>query len=147
VLAGLRSDVTREQVARAAYEGVLAGLVAGLDALTRLGVPTAGRLLLTGGGSKSAAYRQLTADLTGRPVYTVALNETAAAGAAVQAAAVLHGVPVADVAAAWAPEVRLAAEPRPGPSAATLLARYRRLADWDGLDDPTATAPDDAPRT
>ncbi|MDQ1645674.1 MAG: xylulokinase [Cryptosporangiaceae bacterium] len=135
ILGGLRSDVTREQVARAAFEGVLAGLVAGMDALARLGVDTSGRLILTGGGARSAAYRQLTADLTGRPVYTVALGESVAAGAAIQAAAVLHGTPVTDLVKAWAPGATVVAEPRPGQDAESFLDRYRRLAASTELDE------------
>jgi xylulokinase len=139
LLGGLRSDLSREQVARAAYEGVIAGLLHGLEALAGLGVPTDGRLILTGGGARSAAYRQLTADLCGRPVHLVGLQETAAAGAAVQAAAVLHGASVAEVANAWAPVVRPVAEPRSDEGAAQVLDRYRRLAGWDGLDTPPSS--------
>ena len=47
VLAGLRSDVTREQLARAAVEGVVCGLLDGLDALAAFApverAPAAGR--------------------------------------------------------------------------------------------------------
>ncbi len=54
VVAGLRTDVSREQFARAAFEGVVCGLLDGLDALTSAGVPTEdGRLLLVGGGARS----------------------------------------------------------------------------------------------
>lgn len=134
-LLGLRSDVCREQVARAAFEGVLCGLLDGLDVIRSLGVPTDGRLVLTGGGSHSPAYRQLLADLTGRPVCTSDLGETSASGAAVQAAAVLRNVPVEDVARAWAPELRIAAEPRHGQRSAELRARYRRLAAVEDLDE------------
>lgn len=134
VLAGIRSDVSREEIARAAYEGVVAGLLAGLDVLTGLGVDTGGRLLLTGGGARSAAYRQLMADLAVRPVYTVDLAETAAAGAAVQAAAVLHGAKVSEIAADWAPVARVGAEPRAGIHADEVLTRYRQAAAWDDLD-------------
>ena len=67
VLAGLRSDVTRAQLARAAFEGVVCGLLDAYDALAAL-VPAGGRLLLTGGGARSAVYRQLLADLSGRAV-------------------------------------------------------------------------------
>ena len=138
ILAGLRTDTTREQMARAAFEGVLAGLLAGIDVLRRLGVRTDGRLLLTGGGARSAAYRQLLADLAQRPVYVADLQETAAAGAAVQAAAVLHGAKVTDVADAMAPPVRVAAEPRSHSDTSEVLDRYRRVAAWRELDtDPT----------
>jgi hypothetical protein len=75
-------------------------------------------------------------------VYTVDLDETAAAGIAAQAAAVLHGAKVVEVADAWAPAYRPAAEPRPDPGAAAVLDRYRRLAAWPGLDrDPLDETP------
>src|SRR5216684_2967513 len=122
-LAGLRSDVTREELARAVFEGVICGLLDGLDALARAGARTDGRLIVTGGGARSAAYRQLLADLGGRPVYTSPLVEAAAAGAAIQAAAVFHGKRVADIAAAWAPPLTLVAEPRPSQGAQELRDR------------------------
>jgi xylulokinase len=101
VLAGLRSDVTRDQLARAAVEGVVCGLLDGLDALAGL-VPTDGRLLLVGGAAESAAYAQVLADLAGRPVTVAGERELVATGAAVQAAAVLDGGAPADIATAWA---------------------------------------------
>ena len=66
-LHGLRSDATREQLARAAFEGVVCSLLDGVDALAAAGVdacPTL-RLQLVGGGARSAAYRQILADLSG----------------------------------------------------------------------------------
>src|SRR5207249_12249961 len=68
-LAGLRSAVTPAQVARAAVEGVVCGLLDGLDALAAAGVPVGdGRVLVVGGGARSAAYRRVVADRSGRPV-------------------------------------------------------------------------------
>lgn len=96
-LTGLRSDVTREQLARAAVEGVVANLLAGAERLP----PGDGRLLLVGGGARSRAYRQAVADLTGRPVTVPAADELVALGAAVQAAAVLTGASPGAVAEAW----------------------------------------------
>jgi xylulokinase len=121
-------------LARAVFEGVICGLLDGLDALSRAGARTDGRLIVTGGGARSAAYRQLLADLTGRAVYTSDLVESAAAGAAIQAAAVFHGKRVADIAAAWAPPLTLVAEPRPSQGAEELRSRYRRFADQEELD-------------
>jgi xylulokinase len=95
----LRSDVTPAQLARAAVEGVVCNLLAGADAL---GPETAdGSVFLVGGAARSAAYRRVVADLTGRPVLVPSEDELAAAGAAVQAAAVHHGRDVAQVAEAW----------------------------------------------
>ncbi|MFN8041410.1 MAG: xylulokinase [Acidimicrobiales bacterium] len=102
-LVGLRPEVDRPQVARAAVEGVLCGLLDGLDALVAAGVDldAAGRLVVVGGGARSAAVRQVLADLTGRPVTVPEGDEHVAAGACAQAAAVLHGSDPTEVAAAW----------------------------------------------
>ena len=99
-LAGLRSDVTREQLARAAVDGVACGLLDGLDAL-RAHVPVTGRVLLVGGGARSRAVRQVLADLCDLPVEVVDATEAAATGACVQAAAVLGGESAATVATRW----------------------------------------------
>ena len=134
-LARLRVGVTREQVARAAFEGVLCGLLGGLRALERVGVPGDGRVILTGGGAASPAYRQLLADLVGRPVHVSDLTETSASGAAVQAAAVLHGRPVDEIVEAWAPALRVVAEPRSDQAVDELMARYHRVVVVEELDD------------
>jgi xylulokinase len=117
VLSGLRSDVSREQLARAAVEGVVCGLLDGLDALRAM-VPADGRLLLVGGGAESAAVAQVLADLAGRPVLVPVERELVAAGAAVQAAAVLGGVAPGAVAAQWATGAGRVVEPGPGAAAA-----------------------------
>jgi xylulokinase len=101
-LTGIRSDVTREQLARAAFEGVVRNLLAGAEELVRCEPQAAhGRVLLIGGGARSAAYRQVVADLTGRPVLVPDDGEPVARGAALQAAAVLGGCSFDDVATAW----------------------------------------------
>jgi len=110
-LHGMRSNITRAGIARATIEGVLCGLLEGGDLLSRNGVPRNGRLILTGGAARSKAYRQILADLTGRSVWICSVTETAAAGAAVQAAAALTGTSTDEVAAAWAPRLEIAAEP------------------------------------
>ena len=100
LLAGIRSDVSREQLARAAVEGVVCGLLDGLDALAAL-ASTGGRLLLVGGGGRSAAFRRVLADLSGRPVLVPHDAEQVAAGACVQAAVVVTGADAADIADRW----------------------------------------------
>jgi xylulokinase len=135
ILVGLRSDLTREQVARAAFEGVICGLLDGLDALTASGAPTSGRLIVTGGGARSKAYRQFLADLSGRPIHSAEISESAASGAAIQAAAVLRGRCVLDVANDWAPALPIVAEPRLHQSRDELRARYRIAASLEELDD------------
>jgi xylulokinase len=127
VLAGLRSDVTREQLARAAVEGVVCGLLDGLDALAAH-APTGGRLLLLGGGARSRAYRRVVADLTGREVLVPRAAEQVAAGACVQAAAIATGAEPADVADAWALGTGDTVAPGPAAGAtADVRAAYARL--------------------
>jgi xylulokinase len=101
VLGGLRSDVTPGDLARAAVEGVICGLLDGVDALGRFAPVSNGRLVLVGGGARSAAYRQILADLSGRVVWVPLAEEHVAAGACVQAAAVLLGEDPSAVAARW----------------------------------------------
>lgn len=101
VLDGLRSDVTREQLARASVEGVICGLLDGLDALGRFAPVTTGRLVLVGGGARSAAFRHVLADLTGRAVHVPSASEHVAAGACVQAAAVLDQEDPTAIATRW----------------------------------------------
>ena len=110
-LTGFRSDVTPGQVARAAVEGVICGLLEGGDLLASHGLETSGRLIVTGGASRSRAYRQILADLSGKPVWTCDLPEAAAAGAAVQAAAALLGRSTSSVAWDWRPNYEIVAEP------------------------------------
>ena len=80
---------------------------------TAAGVGTGGRLLLVGGGGQSRAYRQILADLSGRPVVVPDASELVATGACVQAAAALHRRPPAEIAAAWGLGTGTAVEPAP----------------------------------
>jgi xylulokinase len=93
-LSGIRTDVTRPGLARAAFEGVVCGLLDGFDALVAAGglsVTQPNRVVVLGGGGRSRAYRQILADLGGRPVTRPGLDEPVAAGACVQAAAAFIG--------------------------------------------------------
>ncbi|MEI6400989.1 MAG: xylulokinase [Actinomycetota bacterium] len=98
-LVGLRSDVSREQFARASVEGVVCGLLDALDALGAHAPIDA--VVLTGGGARSAAYRAVFADLCELPLGTSNADEAVAAGACVQAAAVALGVSHAEVIERW----------------------------------------------
>ena len=90
-LVGLNANHTRNDVARAAIEGVVCGLLDGLTAISNCGVNTSGRIFLLGGGSQSKAVCQIVADLTNREVYVLNEPEIVALGAARQAAATLTG--------------------------------------------------------
>lgn len=98
-IVGLRSDVSREQLARAAVEGVVCGLLDGLDAL-RVHAPV-DRLVLTGGASRSRAVQAVAAALSPVPVATAEIDEAVAVGACVQAAAIAAGVSTDQIAGRW----------------------------------------------
>jgi xylulokinase len=79
-------NMTPAHMARATMEGVTLGLLYGLHRLRTLGIaPT--EIRLTGGGSKSAVWRQICADVFGCRVVTLVESEGAALGAAIQALA------------------------------------------------------------
>lgn len=124
-ITGIRSDVGREQLARAAVEGVICNLLDGADHLP----PAPGRLLLVGGGARSQAFRQVLADLTGRPVVIPDAEELVALGAAAQAAAVLAGAQLGDVARAWGLGAGGAIEPDASVDAVAVRAAYAAAAE------------------
>jgi xylulokinase len=113
VVAGLRlATSTRENLARAAVEGLVCGLVDGLEAMVALGVP-AERVLLVGGGARSAAVQHVAATLFGRPVLVPPPGEYVADGAARQAAWVLSGETEPPPWAAIGESYEVRAEPAP----------------------------------
>src|SRR3954451_4785225 len=99
-LEGLRSDVTREQIARAAVEGVVCGLLDGLDAL-QAATGTPQRVIMIGGGARSSAYRRGLADLCDLPIVVADGDQAVATGAAIQAAAVLEQVDSSTICERW----------------------------------------------
>ena len=130
LLAGLRSGVTREQLARAAFEGVACGLVDALDALRALVPQRPGRILVVGGGARSAAYRQIIADLIGQEITVADADEAVATGAAVQAAAVLEQRPPIEIATQWRLGSGRVIAPGPGAAAAAdVRAAYSAVRD------------------
>lgn len=82
------ASTTRANLARAAVEGMLSGLGAGLEALRDLGVPLE-RALLVGGGARSEAVRAIAPKVLGLRVEVPEPGEYVALGAARQAARVL----------------------------------------------------------
>ena len=84
VLAGLdTTNMTPAHIYRAAMEGATYSLKYGYDAFVRAGMRFE-RIVLTGGGSNSGAWRQLVADVFGLPVDVPTQSEGAAFGAALQ---------------------------------------------------------------
>ena len=98
------NNFTPENLIRAAIEGVSFGILAGLDMIQR-GTPV-NRILVIGGGSRSAAWRQLLADAAGARVDVPLEEEAGCLGAAMQAMYLertLGGEPVsfAELAERW----------------------------------------------
>lgn len=86
VLSGLSTaNATRENLARAAVEGVLCGLADAMDHLIATGVRPR-RVLLIGGGARSEAVRVLAPGILGTAVVVPEAAEYVAIGAARQAA-------------------------------------------------------------
>jgi xylulokinase len=128
VLSGLRSDTEPAQLARAAYEGVVCGLLDAFDAIRAAGVPTDhGRIVVVGGGARSAVYPQVIADLLQRPVDVPPPAEYVARGACVQAAAASTGRSAAVVSREWAPADSRTVEPDPSIDASAVRAAYAAL--------------------
>jgi xylulokinase len=86
VLHGLNlENMNAPEIARAIVEGITMGLSRGLKRMIGLGIAPK-ELRVTGGGSKSAVWRQIVADAFGYPVVALKVPEGAALGAAMQAA-------------------------------------------------------------
>ena len=103
------ANTTRENLARAAIEGMLCGLAAGLDAIQQQGVE-ARRVLLTGGAAANPAVQAIAAQVFPVPLVVPKPGEYVADGAARQAAWVLTGERPS-----WPVELLAAPEPDPRP--------------------------------
>ncbi|PRX43998.1 xylulokinase [Prauserella shujinwangii] len=87
-----RTNMTPENLARAAVEGMLCGLAAGLDAVREHGINVR-RVLLIGGAAQSESVRAVAPIVFGVPVVVPEPAEHVAIGAARQAAWALAGTP------------------------------------------------------
>jgi xylulokinase len=92
---GLTLGHDRRHMARAVLEGVAYGLRDGLDMMTAAGVPAPAQIRASGGGTASALWCQILADVLDAEIATVDTTEGAAYGAAILAA----------VGAGWFPTV------------------------------------------
>lgn len=82
VIAGLRLETTRGEILRALLEGVTYYFAEGQERLEEIGIPI--RLYrATGGGARSSAWLQLTADILGVPVERTRVLKPAPLGAAI----------------------------------------------------------------
>jgi len=117
-LIGLAASHGRGHIVRAIMEGVAFSLRDTLSIFSELGVPV-GSIRLGGGGSRSALWRQIQADVYGHAVDTASADEGAAYGAAILAAVGISLWPTVD--AACDALVRGAAETTPQPEVVSLM--------------------------
>ena len=117
-LVGLAASHGRGHIVRAILEGVAFSLRDTFSIFAELGVPI-GPVRLGGGGSHSALWRQIQADVYGRPADTARVEEGAAYGAAILAAVGIGLWPTVD--AACDALVRGATETLPQPEVATMM--------------------------
>jgi len=83
---GLAARHGRSHMTRSVLEGVAFGLKDSLELMRAVGVTGFDEIRATGGGSKSALWRQILADVLELPVITTTTSEGAAQGAAMLAA-------------------------------------------------------------
>ena len=84
------ANYTQANIMRSAMESSVYGLRSGLELLRQSGCPVQ-TVRLTGGGARSALWRQMVADIFQMPVSVQRIDEAAALGAAIQAMWVTRG--------------------------------------------------------
>jgi xylulokinase len=127
-LHGLAAAHDRGHVARAVLEGLAFAARDVVERLAAMGLP-AERVLLLGGGSRSAVWAQLRADVLGLPHDVAASTDTCPIGAAMIASVAAGVHPDLPAAAALAPPPRrsFAPDPRARSVADAAYRRYRAL--------------------
>jgi xylulokinase len=126
---GLTVRHTRGHLTRAVLEGVAFGLREGSDLMRASGLSRVAEVRVSGGGARSALWRQILADVLGTPLATVTSAEGAAHGAALLAGVGTGLWPDVDVACDTSVRATGRTEPDPGARAAYDAAfdRYRAL--------------------
>lgn len=119
-----RDNMTPQNVARAAFEGMLGGLADAVDALVDVGVRP-GRILLVGGAAANPAVGAVAATLFDVPVIVPPAGEYVADGAARQAAWVLSGAAEPPVWSQVREGVAVTHEPQPVPAVREAYAQAR----------------------
>jgi xylulokinase len=123
VLAGLTASHTRAHVVRAILEGVAFSLRDTFTIFAEMNVPVK-RIVLGGGGARSALWRQIQADVYGQEVQILEAEEGAAYGAAILAGVGVAMWPSVDAACASVLRVRDRVQPQPE-SAAVMSSNYQ----------------------
>jgi xylulokinase len=133
-LGGITHQTTREHFARTSFDGVLIPLINNFNYLSKLVGIEAERIILTGGAARNKAYGQLLADMVGREIFILDVDESSARGACVQAAAVASHRKVSEVLKEWRPKVKTICYPRDNRDYAAYFERQIACSNWRGLD-------------
>ena len=110
-------------------EGIALEIAAQVDGIEAATGQDLSRVVLMGGGSRSALWRQVVADVLGRPLVLTRGEEVSALGAAMVAMAAVgaHDGPVAASAAMSGPGATVAPDPSATARYAALATPYRSL--------------------
>jgi xylulokinase len=119
---GLTVRHTQAHLTRSVLEGVAFGLRDSFELMRSAGLSDIAQVRITGGGAKSALWRQILADVLDSELVTVNTTEGAAYGAALLAATGTGAYP--DVASACAAVVHVAGCNEPGPATAAYRNQY-----------------------
>lgn len=130
---GLSTAHTRAHMARAVVEGITFGLADCLDAVRNAGVIPQGAIRIAGGGSHSAWWRQLCADVFDRPVAAVNVPDSTALGAALLAAAGTGAFPSVQAASQSAVQLGEPTNPAAGARSALNAGRLQYQALYQDL--------------
>jgi xylulokinase len=117
---------SREDLARAAFEGVIFGIVSAVEKFNKFNIPIK-KVIVTGGGSNSPAYLQFLSDVLQMPIHVADVKDAAAAGIAIQAAALVKDIPVRDLVSEWAPVIKPSINPRQDQNMKEVLSRFNEL--------------------
>lgn len=83
VFFGLTLGHDQAKMTRAMIEGVSYALLDAMQACVQTQDPGGQRLIVSGGGARSALWKQIIADMLDRPIYTTSMREEAGVGAAI----------------------------------------------------------------
>jgi xylulokinase len=119
---GLTVRHTQPHMTRAVLEGVAFGLRDSFELMKSAGLAEIRQVRVSGGGSKSALWRQILADVLDVELVTVNTTEGAAYGAALLAATGAGVFP--DVESACAATIRLTGTTSPGPASSAYQESY-----------------------
>ncbi|MBN1316090.1 MAG: xylulokinase, partial [Anaerolineales bacterium] len=109
---GLTVRHTLPHMTRAVLEGVSFGLRDSFELMKQAGLPQVSQVRITGGGARSALWRQILADVLGTELVTVNSAEGAAFGAALLAATGTGYFP--DVTTACRKAITISGRTKPG---------------------------------